>query len=156
MNDILKHNLLHQYDQIELLIQDLDQAFLVHRHNPQKWSIQENLAHLGRYQEVFLDRLNEMLDQNLPVFDRYQAELDPGFQDWTARNVQEIVQASKAKRQEISQVVLELPEHQLVRQGIHPKLGSMNLVEWTVFFLLHESHHIYTVFWLFHQNRIKK
>lgn len=45
------------------------------------WSARENLAHLGRYQEVFLERLNLILTESSPQFARYRAEEDPGWRE---------------------------------------------------------------------------
>jgi hypothetical protein len=52
----------------------------------------------------------------------------------------------KQGRQEIVNLIGGLTDEQMSRTGTHSKFGSMNIVEWTEFFLLHEAHHIYTIF----------
>src|SRR6201993_1513189 len=47
-----------------------------------KWSACENLAHLGRYHEIFLERLERILTERNPAFERYRAEDDPGWEAW--------------------------------------------------------------------------
>ena len=54
------------------------------------WSARENLAHIGRYHEIFLERLHHILTEQSPQFARYRAEEDPGWQEWQSRNFEEI------------------------------------------------------------------
>jgi hypothetical protein len=73
-----------QHDSIPELIGNLPEVSLRQAIRPGKWSIQENIAHLAGYHDVFIDRLRRM----------------------------------------------------------------DNVTEWTEFFLLHEAHHLYTIFLL--------
>ena len=43
--------------------------------NPQpgKWSIHDNIAHLAKYQPVFLERIESILKKSDQVFERYTA-----------------------------------------------------------------------------------
>src|SRR5207237_9871342 len=47
-----------------------------------KWSATDNLAHLGRYHEVFAERLGRMLREDAPEFARYRADGDAGVAAW--------------------------------------------------------------------------
>jgi uncharacterized damage-inducible protein DinB len=42
-----------------------------------KWSAHENLAHLARIHEVYLDRIRRILSEKRPLLNRYKAEEDP-------------------------------------------------------------------------------
>ena len=42
-----------------------------------KWSAHEQLAHLARYHQVFLQRIDRILSEQAPEFPRYRAEYDP-------------------------------------------------------------------------------
>jgi hypothetical protein len=44
-----------------------------------KWSIHDNIAHLARYQQLFITRIDQILFSNIPVFEPYKADVDPGF-----------------------------------------------------------------------------
>ena len=147
-NDARRDKLQNQYSEVELLIGGLKEDFILKRHRPEKWLIHENLAHLGRYQEVFQSRINKILTDPTPVFNRYSAELDDHFIEWTAKDHSTIIRHSKEFRMDMSEFLLSLSETQLSRQGIHSKLGPMNIEEWIQVFLLHESHHIYAIFGL--------
>jgi hypothetical protein len=39
-----------------------------------------------------------------------------------------------------------VPDDQLALKGTHPKYGTLMITEWTEFFLLHEAHHLFTLF----------
>lgn len=148
MDDFLKHNLTNQLAFLLRQVENVDNGFLKKRPIPQKWSIQEHFAHLGRYQEIFLERLAVILQGKTPYLERYKAENDPFFYDWCALPTTEIIQKTTKKRLEIIQVVSQLTTKQLQQIGVHPKLSAMNVEDWTSFFLLHEAHHIYAIFGL--------
>ena len=43
-----------------------------------KWSVAQNVAHLARVQEVFVnERIRRILNEECPKFGRYRAEEDP-------------------------------------------------------------------------------
>lgn len=148
MDNFLLNNLKNQLAFLLRQLEDVDNSLLKKRPISQKWSIQEHLAHLGRYQEIFLERLAVILEGQTPYLERYKADNDPVFYEWCDLSIDEIIQKASMSRLEIIQVVTKLSENQIQQIGIHPKLGSMNVEDWTTFFLLHETHHIYAIFGL--------
>jgi hypothetical protein len=38
--------------------------------------------------------------------------------------------------------------------AVHKKYGALTIMEWTEFFLLHEAHHIFTIFQLMHDTEL--
>ena len=113
---------------------------------PGKWSIFENLVHLATYQHAFCLRLKRILQEVNPVFERYTAEADPLFLDNLHKSTREIMQDLLTTRKEMSAGILALPESDLTKSGSHPLYGKMNIIQWLNFFLLHEAHHLFTVF----------
>ncbi len=148
MNDALLYRIKNQYNQVDELLRGLSEELIHQRHNPEKWSIKENLAHLGRYQEIYNKRINTILKEEIPVFDRYKAESDVLFESWIALTMEEIVSQTKKERKLIFERLSHTNQTEKHKSGIHPRLGNMNISEWTEFFLLHEAHHFYTIFWL--------
>ncbi len=61
-----------------------------------KWSAHENLAHLGRYHEVFLERLHRMLSEDRPQLGWYRAEDDPEAANWMALPTDEVLRQDPA------------------------------------------------------------
>ena len=151
MNETILHRLQNQHFQINFLLQGLRVDFLQKRHRPNKWSIHENLAHLGRYQEVFLQRIARILKENQPQFGRYKAEQDELFEKWLQLPTPIILDKIQTHRKIIVEKLLQLKEKQTHKTGTHPKLGMLDISEWTEFFLLHEQHHFCTIFWLIHE-----
>jgi len=110
-----------------------------------KWSARENLAHLCRYHEIFLERLSRILREERPQFDRYRAEDDELWPSWSPLAVDLLLARIRQLRQEVRSKVGSFSAEQLARTGIHPVLGEMNVPLWLEFFLLHEAHHLYAI-----------
>jgi uncharacterized damage-inducible protein DinB len=114
--------------------------------NPGKWSIFENIVHLTTYQHIFIQRLKLILANTNPQFERYTAEADPVFHDNCAKSTREIMQDMVTTRKEMAAGILAFPESDFGKLGFHPVFGSMNVLQWLNFFLLHEAHHLFTMF----------
>jgi uncharacterized damage-inducible protein DinB len=110
-----------------------------------KWSARENLAHLGRYHEVFLERLSRILREDRPQFGRYRAEDDEQWPSWSSLPVDLLLARIRQLRREVLSKVGSLSDAHLGRTGIHPVLGEMDVSLWLEFFLLHEAHHLYAI-----------
>jgi hypothetical protein len=111
-----------------------------------KWSVHEQLAHLGRYQEVFAGRVNEIVMASAPAFPRYVAGEDPGFAIWKRRAVKANLDLLKAQRKILSDRFSGMGATTLHRTGVHVVYGRLTLTEWVEFFLLHEAHHLFEIF----------
>jgi len=115
-----------------------------------KWSIHENIAHLAKYQPVFLDRIHKILTTDQPEFSSYRAGDDDEFEIYCAFTPYELLKKISHDRETIYQLITHLPPDKLERIGIHQRFGKLTVLEWTEFFLLHEAHHLYTIFQLAH------
>lgn len=113
---------------------------------PGKWSIFENIVHLETYQHTFISRLKMILEGGNPSFDIYTAEGDPLFHDNCSKSSREIIQDLLTTRKELAAGILSFAETDLEKTGTHPAYGQMNLLQWLNFFLLHEAHHLFTIF----------
>jgi hypothetical protein len=111
-----------------------------------KWSVFENIVHLATYQHEFMQRLQRILLKENPQFDRYIAESDPLFHDNCSRSTREIMQDMITTRREIIAKTLSLKDNDVMRAGSHPVFGNLNILQWLNFFLLHEAHHLFTIF----------
>ena len=110
-----------------------------------KWSANEHLAHLARYHEVFLERVNRILKEDKPAFTRYRAEEDPQWERWRRLAYKEIAAELAAGREKLITRLKALSDSDYERTGVHSKFGAMPLALWLEFFLVHEAHHLYTV-----------
>lgn len=112
---------------------------------PGKWSANENLAHLGRYHEIFLERIERILTEDKPAFTRYRAEEDPQWEAWRNLAYKEVAEKLAGLREMLLTRLKTLPAADYRRTGIHSKFGEMTLALWLEFFLTHEAHHLYVV-----------
>jgi uncharacterized damage-inducible protein DinB len=110
-----------------------------------KWSAHQNLAHLGRYHEIFLERIEQILKETNPVFVRYRAEEDPQWEAWRSLGYKEAAGKLAYLREMLVARLKSLSAEEYARTGTHPKFGEMPLTLWLEFFLVHEAHHLYTV-----------
>lgn len=111
-----------------------------------KWSIFENIVHLQTYQHVFILRIRQMLEKENPSFDRYTADGDPEFLDNCHKTTREIMGDMITVRKQMAAEILTFPAPDLVKTGTHPVFGKMTVIQWLNFFLLHEAHHLLTIF----------
>lgn len=113
---------------------------------PGKWSIFENIVHLQTYQHIFSDRVQQIIGGQNPVFPRYSADGDPLFLDNCGRSTREVMQDLISKRKDMVAWMTQLNGPDLAKTGVHPHFGQMNMLRWMNFFLLHEAHHLFTIF----------
>ena len=136
----------NQHEVIDLLISGLSEVELKIRPIPDKWSVYENIAHLACYQPRVIARTEKILVEDNPAFEGYIPADDPEFSKFLSMSVEELLAHQKEKRSEIVNLIRNLSDEQMNLTGTHSKFGRMNISEWTEFFLLHEAHHIYTIF----------
>ncbi len=113
---------------------------------PGKWSIHDNIAHLARYSVVFNERLKNIQDLDAPQFPRYNADDDPEFPLRQQKSTAELLQSISMEREIISREAKSYSEEALNRIGVHPKFGRLTVIDWIEFYLLHEAHHIFTIY----------
>lgn len=133
-----------------LSIEDLVQRLTEDEYNreiiPGKWTVHQQLAHLVRYQEMFFERVQMIMNSFNAVFDPYVAEEDVQFPKVTQLPVSELLVKLREMRKIISDFYLGLNSGELVRKGKHTQLGNFSIALWAEFFLLHEAHHLFEIF----------
>jgi DinB superfamily len=112
---------------------------------PGKWSAHEQLAHLARYHQIFLQRIDRILTEQGPEFPRYRAEDDPEWPAWSGLPAPQLFARISSMRTKLMARLRSLSEEDFERIGVHPKFGVMSLALWLEFFLVHEAHHLYVV-----------
>jgi len=110
-----------------------------------KWSAHEQLAHLARYHQIFLQRIDRILTEDAPEFLRYRAEDDPEWPAWRGLPTPQLLVRVSSMRAKLMARLQSLSEEDFARTGVHPKFGAMGLSLWLEFFLVHEAHHLYVM-----------
>ncbi len=146
----LTHRLKDQHKAITPIIIRLNDRQIQQHHIKGKWSIHEQIAHLAKYQPIFIDRVRKILMLDEPEFEAYRSENDDGFEIYCAFTTYELLKKISTDREVIYNLVTKLAPDKLDRIGIHSKYGRLNILDWTEFFLLHEAHHLFAIFQLTH------
>lgn len=134
-----------QLDSLAVLLDAAADADFHRRPADGSWTAHEHLAHLGRYHEIFLDRLDRILTEDRPSLGRYRAEEDPGAPAWFSLPTAEVLDRMRQLRAQLVQRVANLEPGDWRRSAIHPAFGEMSLHLWLEFFLVHEGHHLYSL-----------
>ncbi|MDB5120786.1 MAG: hypothetical protein JWN56_2004 [Sphingobacteriales bacterium] len=135
-----------QHQLIKNYIDNLPPKAINERLFSNKRSIHETIAFLCRYQYVFMERLNAILTNVNPVFERYDQAHDGEFNNTLARSTGALLHEIYRVRDEMKLMIDKLSPEQCCRMGTHVKMGTMNICEWMEFFLLQESKHLYKIF----------
>jgi hypothetical protein len=138
----------HQHESLPEIIRGLTETALRQRINPEKWSAFEHIAHLAAYQPVFISRLEKIAATTAPSFERYVAEKDPQFPACLDQPLADLMDLISTQAAQINTILAHTNEPGLRRTGLHPKYGLLTVTQWTEFFLLHEAHHLFTIFML--------
>jgi len=118
---------------------------------PGKWSAFEQFLHIATYHETFLARIDQMISSDAPpVFARYVGDTDPLFLSWTQRPKAEVIAYFKTQRRRLTDRLGSLSPGQVAKKGTHPRFGTFPIAGWTEFFLLHEGHHLFSLFVVLH------
>ncbi len=134
-----------QLDSLDAILTGATEAELALRPANGKWSAREHLAHLGRYHELFLERIDRILAGNRPQLGRYRTEDDPGAAPWFSLPAAQVIERMRNLRAQLVERATTLSPDQLRRTGVHPAFGEMSLALWIEFFLVHEGHHLYSI-----------
>jgi hypothetical protein len=110
-----------------------------------KWSVTENIAHLGRYHEVSIERIHEILTSSEPTIPAYHSDADPEWPAWQRRSFEEAMQRLHAARATLIGIIEALSPEQWTRRGKHTRYGPLSLRAWLELFLAHEGHHLYVI-----------
>lgn len=145
METSLKLRLQYQPDALKQLLFGVNDSNAKQRPNAEKWSVAENIAHLGRYHEVFLERMQRAVHEHNPLFERYVADNDPGFLEWCKPDYDALLLRFHASRKILNDYLFGLSDEDLRNTARHAYFGQWTISGWCEFFLLHESHHYFTI-----------
>jgi uncharacterized damage-inducible protein DinB len=150
---ITQERLRSQLDCLPVLLAGTAAGDIDRRPASGKWSARENLAHLARYQQVFLERIGQILAQDRPAIGGYKAEDDPQWAEWATLPAEEVLARLQGGREQIIARVKQLSDAELERTGVHSRFGELTLAQWLEFFLLHEGHHLLAVLQRLHERK---
>ncbi|WP_027481441.1 DinB family protein [Deinococcus pimensis] len=128
---------------VQRVFGEIPEERLRERRVADKWSAHENLAHLGQFHQAIRDRVNWIVTQDNPTFERYQPDADPGTRAWAAKPSARMLADFVTARRDLVEFLRGLPAEAWARPGTHGTFGTLTLAGWLEFWLQHEGHHIY-------------
>src|ERR1700679_1489726 len=120
----LTERLKNQHKTIASIIIKLNNSQLQYHPSPGKWNIHENIAHLAKYQPVFIDRIRKILTNEEPAFEVYSAEEDDEFEIYCAFTTYELLKKISSDREVIFHFITHFPLVKFTRFGYLPNLES--------------------------------
>jgi len=140
-----------QHELIEGMVAHLSEEQLNQEIFPGKWTVHQQLAHLVSYQEMFYERVQTIMKSFNAVFSPYVADEDEAFLAAAKLPIHELLISLHQMRETLIKFYFGLNSGELIRKGRHTRLGNFSIALWAEFFLLHEAHHIYSIFLMSHQ-----
>ena len=135
-----------QHPGIHHIIKGLDEAALRRRPQPDKWNIVDNIAHIASYQLLFTERMQKTIAGESLTFGGYVPEQDARFLEMQKWPVTELLASLEKDGLNLYTLLNNSSAEQLSNTATHLKYGSMNVTSWAEFYLLHEAHHMFTIF----------
>ncbi|MCE1187870.1 MAG: DinB family protein [Ignavibacteria bacterium] len=150
----LEQRLQNQHEIIDEVLKKISKERVMAKPAPDKWSIHDNITHLAKYQVLFLERIQAIQEVDDLYLAPYIPEEDPLFAEWNSWETSELINRMKGDRESIATFILQLSTSQLARTAQHAKFGALTVPELVEFFLLHEAHHIFTMYKLAHNAQL--
>lgn len=146
LNEYTLERLANQHKTIKNYIDDLPPEAIYNRLSTDKFSIHETIAYLTRYQHIFMERLNRIVNDINPYFEVYKPDLDAEFSFTCAKTTGSLLHELYRMRSNLCLMLEEMPAEHYARVGTHAVLGRMTISQWVEFFLLHESNQLFKIF----------
>src|SRR5205809_2629121 len=102
MKTSLQLRMQQQADSLSILLHHLTEKQIRFRPIHDKWSVFENLVHLARYHEVFINRMKQVVNGNSPTFQQYKAENDLGFYNWMEKSFIDLMNDFRGDRHNLN------------------------------------------------------
>jgi len=135
-----------QAQSVRRLCAGLDEEAIGQRVRPEKWSVKEVLAHIGRVQQVFEGRLEALLTKENPTIVGYEPEDDPEFPSIAKKTSAELLQWYEDTRGRIVSRLEKLSPQDWHRPGRHGEYPKYDVHFCMEYMGHHEAHHMYQMF----------
>jgi uncharacterized damage-inducible protein DinB len=112
----------------------------------EKWSIQENVGHLGDLEPLWIRRAEQVLQgqSELAAADLTNRGTDEAHHN--ATRLEDLLSRFRTLRLRFVSILEDAPDSALARTARHPRLGApMRLVDIAFFTAEHDDHHLATI-----------
>jgi hypothetical protein len=108
--------------------------------------VNELVCHLRRVQRLLGDRIDAMLREDGPRFDKYAPEGDVGFDRFTQGPFAKTLASFMEDRTLLMRTLERLSPHEWHRVGYHPSFPYFDVYFQAEYLAHHEAHHIFQIF----------
>jgi len=104
-----------------------------------KWSVKQNIGHLGEVDEIAMKRIHEMLS-GIPTLS--PAVFEPR-KDYNSQPIADVIAYFNSNRKKNIELYESLSDTDLIKSSLHPRLKvMMNPVDLAYFDAEHDDHHL--------------
>ena len=115
---------------IEALIWDVDDEGLFDRQpSEDDWSILELVRHMAEMEERFVERLERIVHSDQPRIKAFDADAIEAWREDDSGSVYEYAEDFGAQRQRSVYLLWSLDDADWERQGLHPYLGPLTVMQ---------------------------
>jgi len=128
-------------DELERTLSGRPREDLVKPASDGGWGVVENLCHLRDWEEVFLGRIHQVLEEDQPRLPVYDDELWAIERDYRGQDPHQALEQFRASRRKVVALLENLPDSAWNRTGHHESQGDVT-VRWLAESILRhgESH----------------
>lgn len=109
---------------------------------PGGWSAVETVGHLYDWEQLTLERTQQMLHEDVPVLAGRNQETLVKERDYAHQDVHIVLSQYVEVRKQFIALLEGLSEDQWERRGIHPQFGSVTITELATNAAVHDVNHI--------------
>jgi hypothetical protein len=143
---VLVERLRRQAAEVRRLTAGLDEASLATPTVPGKWSLKELVCHFRRMEDIFGERFNRMLSEDVPPIVPYSPDDDEQFTKLTQGPTEEVLGDYLREREALCRRLETLTPAEWHRKGRHPEFAHFDVHFQVEYMAHHEAHHIYQLF----------
>lgn len=120
-----------------------EQAQMV-RDGADGWTVLEIMCHVRDFQEIFMGRAQQMLNEDNPTLEPVDAQAREAMvidRDYASQNLREVWQDYVTTRQQLIALLESLTDADLDRIGEHPMTGTIAVATSIFHTILHDADH---------------
>ncbi|MBN4047241.1 DinB family protein [bacterium AH-315-P13] len=108
-----------------------------------KWSILENIGHLIALDQLWLERIRDILENKEKMRSAYLQKGKFQSANYNNRNVLELIIEFSEKRSKLIEKLEDMTEAEIYKRAIHPRLKtSMSIMNLLFMAAMHDYHHL--------------
>ncbi len=114
--------------------------------NTESWNIKEILSHLSQTNDLYLNRLNSVLEEAEPTFVNFDANVEIKKEEFSSYSIERLLATFLRGRKEIEALCMRTMNEDWEKKGTHPTNGLMTFKEVVAYITKHDETHLNQIF----------